>query len=116
MICGLRRLSIRFYCNNCGGVAAPIALLMPVLFGFGLLAIDAGRLFNLQTSLQGGADALALAAAAELDSRPDSIVRANRAIDSLIRNDQRFGEGSAAINRSAISVRFLSSLPSNDGA
>lgn len=116
MLWGSAQVANAFWRNSQGGIAAPLALLMPVLFGFGLLAIDAGRLFNLQTSLQGGADALAVAAAAELDSRPDSIIRANRAIDSLISNDQRFGEGSAAINRSAISVRFLSSLPSNDGS
>jgi Flp pilus assembly protein TadG len=40
-------------------------LALPVLFGFAMLAIDGGRFFNLQTSLQAAADALALAGAAE---------------------------------------------------
>jgi hypothetical protein len=51
-----------------------------------------------------------------LDSKSDSIVRANRAIDNLVSNDQRFGEGAGAIARSRIAVRFLHSLPASDGA
>jgi Flp pilus assembly protein TadG len=97
-----------------GAIIVPLALILPVLFGFGMLAIDGGRYFNLQTSLQAGADALALAGAAELDAKPDSITRANRAIDNLVANDQRFGDGASAISRSQITVRFLSSLPSTD--
>lgn len=97
-----------------GGILVPLAFTLPVLFGFGMLAIDGGRYFNLQTSLQAGADALALAGAAELDAKSDSITRANRAIDTLVANDQRFGEGAQAISRSRISVRFLTSLPSTD--
>jgi Flp pilus assembly protein TadG len=99
-----------------GGLTAPLAIALPVLFGFGMLTVDAGRYFNLQTSIQGGADALALAAAAELDARPDSLVRANRAIDQLVNNDQRFGQGQGRLDRSAISVRFLRALPTSDGA
>jgi Flp pilus assembly protein TadG len=97
-----------------GAVAMPLALAMPVLFGFGMLVIDASRYYSLQTSLQAGADALALAGAAELDGRDDSITRANRAIDTLVANDQRFGEGGSAISRNMVSVRFLRSLPDTD--
>lgn len=97
-----------------GGFVVPLALALPVLFGFAVLAIDGGRYFNLQTSLQAAADALALAGAAELDSKSDSIVRANRAIDTLVSNEQRFGEGAQAVSRAQLSVRFLSSLPSTD--
>ena len=59
-----------------GAIAMPLAMAMPVLFGFGMLLIDGGRYYSLQTSLQAGADALALAGAAELDRRSDSITRA----------------------------------------
>ena len=104
----------RFQSDARGAILVPLALALPVLFGFGMLAIDGGRYFNLQTSLQSGADALALAGAAELDAKPDSIVRANRAIDTLVSNDQRFGEGTGAISRAGLSVRFLSSLPASD--
>src|SRR3954466_14501767 len=97
-----------------GGILLPLALTLPVLFGFSMLVIDGSRYFNLQTSLQAGADALALAGAAELDSKADAITRANRAIDTLVANDQRFGEGATAISRSRIGVRFLQSLPTSD--
>ena len=111
----LCKTSRRFHRDAAGAIILPLALALPVLFGFGMLAIDGGRYFNLQTSLQSGADALALAAAAELDGKSDSIVRANRAIDTLVSNDQRFGETTGAISRSQLAVRFLTSLPASDG-
>jgi hypothetical protein len=106
----------RFRRDNDGGMAVPIALTIPVLFGFAMLAIDGGREFNLHTSAQQGADALALAGAAELDSRPDALARANRAITSLVQNDSRFGEGDSAIDGSSVGIRFLSSLPAQESA
>ncbi|HEV2557618.1 MAG TPA: TadE/TadG family type IV pilus assembly protein [Microvirga sp.] len=110
-----RHVFANFRRDERGVIAIMTALMMPVLIGFGVLAIDAGRHFNLQTSLQGGADALALAAAAELDGRSDAIERANRAIDNaVVGNNQRFGEGASAINRSNVSVRFLRGLPASD--
>jgi Flp pilus assembly protein TadG len=110
----LRRHGDRLLHDARGGIVMPLALVLPVLFGFSMVVIDGGRYFSLQTSLQAGADALALAGAAELDARSDSIVRANRAIDNLVANDQRFGEGTAPISRDRISVRFLTSLPTSD--
>ncbi|HVL71745.1 MAG TPA: TadE family protein [Beijerinckiaceae bacterium] len=110
---GLRRAA-RFRRDAAGGVAISVALLLPVLFGFAVLAVDAGRYFNLHTSVQWAADALALAGAAELDRKPDAIVRAERAIDSLVANDQRFGEGPGRIARDRLAVRYLRSLPTSD--
>ena len=63
----------RFGHDPRGGVAALVAITLPVLFGFAMLAVDAGRYFNLHTSVQWAADALALAGAAELDRKDDSI-------------------------------------------
>ncbi len=57
-----------------------VAAMLPVFFGGALLAVDAARLFNLQTLLQKGADALAVAGAKELDGRATAIARANAAI------------------------------------
>ena len=50
-----------------GAIAVILAGLFLVLAGMGALAIDLGRAFNLQTQLQKGADAAALACASELD-------------------------------------------------
>ena len=91
--------------NSGGGVLPVVGVSLPVILGFAMLAVDAGRYFNLHTSVQWAADALALAAAAELDRKPDAIVRANRAIDNLVANDQRFGDSAGRIARST--RRFL---------
>ena len=98
-----------------GAVGIYAALLLPVLAGTALLAVDASRLFNLQTALQKGADALALAGAAELDRKPDSITRANAAIASLVVNKDKFGTGTPA-TITTTSIRYLSSLPTSDAS
>lgn len=103
----LRDAATRLRSDARGAIAVPLALALPVLFGFLMLAIDGGRYFNLQTSLQAGADALALAGAAELDTRPDAITRAQRAIADLVRNDSRFGNGPLEV----ASITFYTSLP-----
>jgi Putative Flp pilus-assembly TadE/G-like len=105
-------LFARFGADRRGGMVVPLALATPVLFGFALVAIDGGRYMNLHTEVQAGTDALALAAAAELDGRPDAIVRANRAV-SLVANKHRFGERVEAV--SGLEVRYLKSLPARDG-
>src|SRR5829696_5048830 len=104
----------RFPASSGGGVLPVVGVTLPVLLGFAVLAVDAGRYFNLHTSVQWAADALALAAAAELDRKPDAIVRANRAIDNLVANDQRFGDSAGRIARANITARFLTGLPASD--
>ena len=91
-----------------------VTIALPVIIGFSLLAIDVGRLTSLQSSLQNGADALALAAAGELDRRPDSITRANRAIANLIttnKSQDLFATSAVTINGNSISRRYLAAIP-----
>jgi hypothetical protein len=67
---------------------------------------------SVQTQLQNGADALALAGAAELDRRPDSIIRAKAATQDLIKNPISGTEiGQIA---EVTSIDFLQSLPASD--
>jgi Flp pilus assembly protein TadG len=96
-----------------GTVLIYVALLMPVIIGMSALAIDAGRLNNLHTSLQNAADALALAGAAELDRRPTAITRANAAIDNLTANRDKFAT-TAPATVAIESRRYLKSLPTSD--
>ena len=96
-----------------GAVLVYVTLLLPVLIGTAVLAIDAARLSNLQTFLQNGADALALTGAAELDRKPTAITRANAALASLVQNNHKFGAASPAMI-TMDNVRFLSSLPASD--
>ena len=97
-----------------GVVLFYVTATLPVLIGFSLLAVDASRLMTLHTTLQKGSDALALAAAGELDHLSGAMARAQVAINSLVQNKQVFGEGSRDITASDVTVRFLSVIPAND--
>ncbi len=102
-----------------GAVLIYVTLLLPVIVGTAVLAVDASRLYNLQTHLQKAADALALTGAAELDGETDSVDRAKAAITALLnsRNQQRFAEGLVPISvnvNDASEVRFLKNLPEDD--
>jgi len=112
---GLHDQARLFAADRHGGVAVTLALALPVLLGFAMLVIDGSRYYNLNTSLQGVADAASLAAAAELDRKPDAIDRAELALQTLVQNSQRMGEAAGQITRSQMSVRYLKSLPPKDG-
>jgi Flp pilus assembly protein TadG len=89
-----------------------VAITLGVLIGLSALALDGSRLMSVQTQLQNGADALALAGAAELDRRPDSIIRARAAIQDLVKNTVSDAEiGQIA---EVTSIDFLQSLPVSD--
>src|SRR5436190_23421790 len=103
-----------------GTVAAYVTVLLPFLMGGALLTVDAARLYSLHTFMQAGADAFALAAAAELDGQAqplsdDSITRANNAIDTMManRNQMRLGDARTA-SITVASRTYLSSLPASD--
>ena len=96
-----------------GAVLIYVSIILPVLIGTAVLAVDASRLSILATTLQKGADALALAGAAELDRKPTAITRANAAIANMVANQHKFAAGSPATIVTS-SVRYLKSLPAND--
>ena len=99
--------------NNCDGAILPyVAIMLVVIFGLSALAVDASRLMAVQTQLQAAADALALAGAAELDRRPDSIIRAQAAINDLVVNPV-LGAGRGKDAKVA-AITFLRTLPPND--
>lgn len=92
-----------------------VTMLLPVIMGFALLAVDVGRVHSLHSSLQHGADALALAGAGELDFTPDSITRSNRAIDNIITTNTSIWSTSAfTINGAGVTRCYLAALPAND--
>ncbi len=95
-----------------GGVAVYAAITAPVMVGGAALSVDVARLHNLDQQLQSASDAYARAAAAELDGRADSIARANRAINTLVKNDQTYAASKSTVSISA--ARFLKELPPND--
>src|SRR6516165_4079653 len=106
-------ISARLFWGDGDGVILPyVAIMLGVIIGLSALALDGGRLMSIQTQLQDGADALALAGAAELDRRPDSIIRARAAIQDLVKNPI----SGAEIGQTAevTSIDFLQSLPVSD--
>src|SRR6478672_5798305 len=73
--------SVKAFWGDTDGVILPyVTLMLVVIIGVSVLALDGSRYMSLQTQLQNGADALALAGAAELDRTPTAIERANKAI------------------------------------
>lgn len=103
-----------FHSNTSGMALLYATIMLPVIIGFSLLAIDVGRVWSLQSSLQHGADALALAGAAELDQRPDAVDRANRAIANLITtNKSLFATSVVTIDGSAIGACYSATLPAD---
>ena len=106
-------MDARVIWNDRDGAIIPyLAMMLAVIIGLSALVLDGGRLMNLQTQLQNGADALALAGAAELDRRPDSIIRAEAAIRDLIANPLRGLGVDQTVKVSGID--FLQSLPVSD--
>lgn len=99
--------------SNGGALTIWAAAAMPVLLGGAALSVDATRLYNMDQDLQSAADAFARAGAAELDQRSDSLERADRAVNSLLNNEQKFaaqGRSNVRVN----SIRYLKSIPEKD--
>src|SRR5437016_11656923 len=99
--------------NDTSGVILPyMTVMLVVIVGLSVLALDGARLRSLQAQLQDGADALALAGAAELDRLPDDETRARTAIERLLTNSTRFGSGA---NRTITvsNIQFYRRLPAS---
>jgi Flp pilus assembly protein TadG len=109
----LRSIVARFAQAERGAVAIYVALAAVVTLGIAGLAVDASRAMILRSEAQAAADALALAAASQLDGTPTAITRANTAIANLVENPQRLASSGAGPVTVA-SVRFLTGLPSSD--
>jgi len=102
--------------SDTSGIILPyVTLMLVAIVGLAVLALDGARYMSLQTQLQNGADALALAGAAELDRLPDAEDRAINAIRSLLANSSLFGTG-ANRNVQVANIQFFSQLPASDDA
>src|SRR3979409_2063188 len=102
--------------NDTNGIILPyVTLMLIVIVGMAVLAIDGARFMSLQTQLQNGADALALAGAAELDRARAAGVRGVNAIRRVLRISNLFGAGPAK-NVQVTGVQFFGQLPETDDA
>ena len=107
-------LRTSLHADRSGVVLIYVTMLLPVIIGFSLLAVDVGRVYILNSSLQHGADAIALAMAAELDGAADSIERAERARDNIVSNPALFTDSFGVIDENSITRTYLRSLPASD--
>jgi hypothetical protein len=106
----------RTFWNDTSGVILPyVTVMLVVIVGLSVLALDGARFMSLQTQLQNGADALALAGAAELDRLPDAERRARTAIQRLLTNSTLFSSG-ASRTIAVSNIKFYSRLPANDAS
>jgi Flp pilus assembly protein TadG len=115
-----RNLSLNALWNDTDGIILPyVTILLVVIVGVSVLALDGGRYLSLQTQLQNGADQLALAASAELNGAPDSITRADAALATTLASFPQstlFGTGANQDVTCPIPScrRYLSALPPTD--
>ena len=72
-----------------GFILPYVTILLVVIIGMSVLAVDGARYVSLQTQLQNGADQLALAAAAELNGQTDAITRADAALTTTLASFQQ---------------------------
>src|SRR5438067_12469191 len=109
-------LRARALWSDTQGLILPyVTMMLVVIVGVAVLALDGARYMSLQTQLQNGADALALAGAAELDRLPDSERRAVDAMTRLLTNATLFGsEGDR--NVAVSNIAFYSQIPANDSS
>src|ERR1700726_5040554 len=75
-----------FRADTDGVILRYVTMMLVVIVGVSVLALDGARYMSLQTQMQNGADALALAGAAELDRLPSAEARAINAINNLLTN------------------------------
>jgi hypothetical protein len=112
-----RRASVLW--RDTEGLMVPyVAVMLPVLVGFALLALDGSRRMSLQTQMQAAADSLALAGARELNKRPGAESRAISAMANAHAatksSNTLFGVGSSPTLD--YTFNFYSSLsPASDG-
>jgi Flp pilus assembly protein TadG len=72
-------LATQLWGDDDGVILPYVAIMLAVIIGLSALAFDASRLMSIQTQLQAGADALALAL-------PHYIIQADAAIRNLVTN------------------------------
>ena len=107
---------LREFWNDQHGIAMIfVAIMFPVLIGFSVLAIDVARVNGLQNDLQKGIDAMAIAIAAELDGRADSITRGNLAAATLVTNNTKFSTAdNHTLTLADVKITYLTGIPASD--
>ncbi len=111
----LASLTQRFARDTRGAMLVFWGVALAVMLGLVAMTFDIGRISLTQTELQSYTDAVALAAAGELDGSADAITRATAAAANLISDRQSFGTGDKTLSGAGdYTLTFYSALPSSD--
>src|SRR3974377_169824 len=79
--------AVKSFWYDTSGIMLPyVTLMLVVIIGLSVLALDGARRMSLEIQMQSAADALALAGARELDLKSGAINRATNAINNLVTN------------------------------
>ncbi|PWJ20306.1 pilus assembly protein TadG-related protein [Jannaschia seohaensis] len=97
-----------------GSILPMVGVLLGLFCGLMALTFDTGRLGVTHSELQGYADHVALAAAGELDLRPDSIDRATAAAAAMVSDYSTYGDGGRDFETGDYTLTFYSTLPASD--
>ena len=97
-----------------GSILPMIGVLLGLFCGLMALTFDTGRLGVTHSELQAYADHVALAAAGELDSKPDAIARATAAAAAMVTDRTTYGDGGADFSAADYTLTFYASLPASD--
>jgi Putative Flp pilus-assembly TadE/G-like len=108
----LKTSAKRLWADTDGVILPYVTIMLVVIVGVSVLAIDGARVTSLQTQLQRAADAYALAGAVELDGADGARDRATAAINTLVTNSTLPGMGNEEV--AVASIRYLKSLPTED--
>lgn len=106
----------RFASDEAGSVLVLWIASLVAIIGIVALVFDVGRIQVAHGDLQRFADNVALAAAAELDGKADSITRATNAAALLISDPQAIGGDGTLSGAGDYALTFLEDLPADDTA
>src|SRR4051812_16014809 len=96
----------RYISDRRASVLVLFTILTPVLLGMIGLAVDGGRAFILQTTLQDIADAAALAGATELDATATAQDRARDKALNFLANSPKFANSAAGAQIDSVNIDF----------
>lgn len=103
----MRAEPVRHFCKDISGAISPMyAIAIFALVAIAGIGFDYGRLAALDTELQNAADQAALAAATQLDGKPDAMKRARDAARTNFTNETRFANerGMTAADRRPVTM------------
>jgi len=110
----IKRLGMTIGHDERGSILPLIGVLVGLFCGLLALTFDVGRIGVTHSEMQAYTDHVALAAAGELDGKPDAITRATAAAEAMIEDYRTYGDGGGDFAAADYTLTFYSSLPASD--